>query len=149
MSFRKGSYHRFHHLRVARVQALACAVLLVKRHNKGDVCANSNKGRKKYRLSVVIMKLLCLTLWLATTVYKKWPDKEGVVNACPSVGFRRREERMPSPTCASLSAVAEGNLVNCLKLPWLLPDISYTFVVGCCISRSNLFLTPKTIVRLT
>ena len=39
-------------------------------------------------------------------VYKKWPDKEGLVN----------EERMPSPTCASLSADAEGNLVNCLKL---------------------------------
>ena len=49
-------------------------------------------------------------------VYKKWPDKEGLVN----------DEGMPSPTCASLSAVAEGNLVNCLKLCWLLPDISYS-----------------------
>ena len=41
-------------------------------------------------------------LWLVTFMYKKWPDKEGLVN----------DEGMPSPTCASLSAVAEGNLVN-------------------------------------
>jgi len=33
-------------------------------------------------------------------MYKTWPDQEGLVNACPSVGFRRREERMPSPTCS-------------------------------------------------